>query len=706
MKLSLLLPSALIAAGVLLLGVRVGSASIQECADWINRSANATTTQDRIAFATKALELYQPGYDPKIKGTALFNRGSAYLLDKDFDKASADLEEAVKLAPMIKKAWINLGSVRLHFKRYAEAVDAYDRSLKLDWRSTPYVATPFIRTNTETKITDMAEENSDAGTYDGRGAAYQRLGKLDAALADYNRALEISPKQASFLAHRGHVLHLLKRDDDGRKDFDRALELDPNEKLALLLRASDRMSRYDFEGAFQDQAKLVAIEPEKAFNHQVYATYAKLSGHYEIAVAEESKNFDMGGARVASDLFTRAEALFDLARYQEALKDFLEVKEKDPKALRLYYFLAETYRNLKDFTNAASTLDAAIAQEPKNEELYMSQGNLFENQDKNEEALAAYAKAIEASPKWAQPHALRGTVFNKLKKYPEAAEEYGKAIEIDPKYAFAYYLRAVAFKQSGQTEKELADLGKAIELKPDDADALQLRASALMDQRRYAEALSDADKAVSLLKSTNAYGLRALIEDRLGKLEQAVADFTKAMELDSKDSRLPYFRASTETELRRFDAALADYDLAAQKGYEPALVEAYKGKTLETSGKLAPALESYAKSLAIKPTSDAYELRGFSLLERKTFQEAAADFQKATETDDTDAFGWCGRAAAAWARGDKANGITFYRKAIEKDDRFAKDLDDVSKDLPFTDYQSKIVRELAAATAADFNSKK
>ena len=63
-----------------------------------------------------------------------------------------------------------------------------------------------------------------------RGARYVAKGRYDQALADYDRAIELSPDHASGFMGRGNTYYAMGRYDQALADYDRAIELDPTEE--------------------------------------------------------------------------------------------------------------------------------------------------------------------------------------------------------------------------------------------------------------------------------------------------------------------------------------------------------------------------------------------------------------------------------------------------------------------------------------------
>jgi len=79
---------------------------------------------------------------------------------------------------------------------------------------------------------DRATELSaaDARVFTGRGQTYGEMGQYDQALADLNRAIELGgPNQALAIFRRGETYRRMGHYDRALADFDHAIELDPAE---------------------------------------------------------------------------------------------------------------------------------------------------------------------------------------------------------------------------------------------------------------------------------------------------------------------------------------------------------------------------------------------------------------------------------------------------------------------------------------------
>ena len=84
-----------------------------------------------------------------------------------------------------------------------------------------------------------------AFNYNGRGNALLAQGKLDQAIADYSQAIELAPQFADAYANRGLVLLLQGKASEAERDFEQSLRLAPTLKATLetrINRAKQKMA--------------------------------------------------------------------------------------------------------------------------------------------------------------------------------------------------------------------------------------------------------------------------------------------------------------------------------------------------------------------------------------------------------------------------------------------------------------------------------
>jgi len=127
-----------------------------------------------------------------------------------------------------------------------------------------------------------------------------------------------------------------------------------------------------------------------------------------------------------------------------------------------------------------------------------------------------------------------------------------------------------------------------------------------------------------------AYNNRGKVFIDKGRLDEAIADFDKAIALDQFYYRAYYNRGFVFDKMGRLDEAIADFDKAIVLA--PSFHEAYynRGLTYNKTGLFDKAIESLSKSLEIDPDDvDALVSRGISYALIGRNDRAFEDFNKA-----------------------------------------------------------------------------
>ncbi len=110
--------------------------------------------------------------------------------------------------------------------------------------------------------TMIAEDHEDALAWVSRGAAHMRLENLDAALEDFNRAIELHPNRARPYHLRGLIHEKQGNLDEALEDFSHAIALDPEYGAALYSRSALFNRMGDNERANED-ARAFAVLSER-----------------------------------------------------------------------------------------------------------------------------------------------------------------------------------------------------------------------------------------------------------------------------------------------------------------------------------------------------------------------------------------------------------------------------------------------------------
>ena len=154
-----------------------------------------------------------------------------------------------------------------------------------------------------------------------------------------------------------------------------------------------------------------------------------------------------------------------------------------------------------------------------------------------------------------------------------------------------------------------------------------------LDLRRVQE-----DKDVQRRRLAEAYRQRGLVHARKGAFDQAIADYDAALQHDPDAVMIAYDRANAYFRLQSYERAVDDYTLTLS--HAPDHLEAYlnRGLAQAARGEYVEALRDYNRAIALDPQrAITYHHRGraYARLDRHT--EALADYARALELNPRDA---------------------------------------------------------------------
>jgi tetratricopeptide (TPR) repeat protein len=194
-----------------------------------------------------------------------------------------------------------------------------------------------------------------------RGNCYYAKHDFDRAIADFDQALRLDPKNAGAYGNRANALQARGDADDAIKDYNESLRLNPRNAYAYLNRGSFLMEQGDFAGALADYAKTLAINPREEAPHIGRAKIYLMRCKREEALKEANAAIAIAPGQ-ASVYSCRASVYMELRRYKEAeadIKEAMRLKYYDPTAaLSLFAWFRGTCPD-PHFRNGKQALEAA-----------------------------------------------------------------------------------------------------------------------------------------------------------------------------------------------------------------------------------------------------------------------------------------------------------------------------------------------------------
>ncbi len=135
--------------------------------------------------------------------------------------------------------------------------------------------------------TQIIKQNPrNATAYYNRGISYRETGKIDLALADYNRAIEINPRYFEAYNNRGNIY--MARSDNRRalQEFDQALKINPKYAIAHNNRGEAFENMKQLDDAMAAYNRAIELNPRYARAYANRGDIWRKKGQRENAIAD------------------------------------------------------------------------------------------------------------------------------------------------------------------------------------------------------------------------------------------------------------------------------------------------------------------------------------------------------------------------------------------------------------------------------------
>ncbi|TFI52074.1 tetratricopeptide repeat protein [Mastigocladus laminosus UU774] len=301
----------------------------------------------------------------------------------------------------------------------------------------------YLKLTQEQKIEKVLEIQDLLGekhqTEDSRVRLLFELGNLlytakeyEAAVASYDKALEIKPDYHQAWYIRGIALDELGRNEEAIASYDKALEIKPELHQTWYIRGItlDDLGRY--EEAIASYDKALEIKPEL---HQIW--------------------------------YIRGIALDELGRNEEAIASYDKALEIKPDGHQAWNNRGFVLAQLGRYQEAIASFDKAVEIKPDDHEAWYIRGIALAQLGRYKEAIASFDKAVEIKPDKHEAWYIRGFALAQLERHSEAVASYDKAVEIKPDLHQAWYNKACCYALQGNIEQAIANLQRAISLNPE-----------------------------------------------------------------------------------------------------------------------------------------------------------------------------------------------------------------------------------------------
>ena len=367
----------------------------------------------RTTNVARAFELYV-----RARGimTDLSNPG-------DLDGAIQLLEEAVSLDPLFAAARLSLAEA--YATKFAESHDRqyFDKSME--------------------ELTRLASDEPSAKVFRIMATLHTSDGVPEKAVADLERAAELSQQSGAVYQELGAAYQKLGRTEDAERAYHRAMNLRPG-----FLSSPDALGRlYIGEGKYDAAANsfrhVIDDAPLNKVGYNVLGAIQYIQGDLEASRAtfERSIEVDPQGNYFAyANLGTLH---FNAARFADAIEAYeeaLTISDSDYQVWGnlafAYAFGAEPEKSREPFNRAINLAEDQLTNEPENVDLLVNLAGYYAMQGSEDSSRDLLDRVVTLEPRDPNVFAKIGETFEDLGNRDAALEWIGRAVDggIPPAY--------------------------------------------------------------------------------------------------------------------------------------------------------------------------------------------------------------------------------------------------------------------------------
>ena len=370
--------------------------------------------------------------DPSV---ALLTEAEADIDKQNYSGAESLLKKFLEAHPDSYSAWYDLGYVYHALGQKDDSIAAYRKSIaaKPDvFESTMNLGLALAdsgQPEAEQYLREATKLKPSSNPAQGQKRAWMALGRFleipkpEDALAAFNQAAELDPKDPEPHLLAGALLEKERRSKEAEKEYQLAIAISPANADVLTALVNLYMGERRFEEAEGLLRKLLALRPNDASAHFQLGRMLAISGKTDDAIAEleTGVKLDPADAKAQRDL---ADLYADSGKYGLAQQLYSALIASHPNDGGLHYAFGKSLLKQKQFPEAERQLEKAVELQP---DLGAAYGDLAIAADQNKD----YSLAIKASdlrakylPEIPMSYFLRATAYDHLYDAKQAAKYY------------------------------------------------------------------------------------------------------------------------------------------------------------------------------------------------------------------------------------------------------------------------------------------
>ncbi|MHB8473051.1 MAG: tetratricopeptide repeat protein [Gammaproteobacteria bacterium] len=509
-----------------------------------------------------------------------------YLLLADFlisqhrgEKFESELTSAIQAHPKVPGLRFALAAYYLKLNKPAQAESVYNQIIDLDsigpdgMKARKQLAELFLRENKSAQASVLIAAVLKDNPQDAQALLLR--GKIEitqvppdgrAAVADFRSVLKSQPESIEVLTLLARAHQVNNEPGLAKEALQKAVRAapkdpDPTIRLAKFLMINDN----DKDGALRVLNEFLTNSPDN-----LPVLEAKL-------VVLDAKNDAAGVTETISSMkkmypdkpvgyFHAGEFLTSQGKYQEALREFEQARDRAKSEFRPVAAIAKLYLKLGNRPGAIKALDDYLTANPANLDAMQTKASILASANDAPGFFKVIDDIKRAYPDKPYGYFLAGEYFLSQKTYDKARDELKEAAVKAPDADKVAEELTKAYVGAGQGDDAIVWLQRVAKNKPTDAMMPYLIGEVRAAQGKSTEAIEALQQSIKLdPKHHDAYNKLAQEYIRLHNFDAAIKVYRQGMQAIPGDDGLQFNLASIYESTGRFAEAMELYEALLKK---------------------------------------------------------------------------------------------------------------------------------------------
>ena len=569
-------------------------------------------------------------------------RGDEYAQQEKYKEAVIEYKNAVKAEPGDAVLRYKLAKAALEARDFPTAFQELQKTVELDpnhYEAKGKLGEIYLASGKPEEAAQIADNLVASRPQDPQGYILKsgiavRAGKVDEAIAQLKKAVELDPKAVRPILTVGN-LYLLKRDRKSAMEwYDKALAADPNAPEAHVARGNSFFASGELDDGAKEYRKAIELSKEKENLRIALAEHYLYQGRMEDsekelnAVIQEMNSLkarkvlaeiklETGKPEEAKPLvdailkgnekdldgkFLKGRIALSEKRLEDAKALFAEVIKQDAALARahLYNGMTEILQGYLDV--GKKEVQEAVRLEPNNVRARLVLGEIYLKSNAPAAAEKEALEVLQRHPSNVQAVVLYGDSFLARKDWAKAEQVYTAMIRQMPKSPLGYFKMGLVRKFQDKPSEAAGYFSQAVERNPKDLTSVNEYIFALV-------AAKQADKAKKVLDEYVAKEPKnPLLWETAGRFHLAMREpaeaetaFLKAIEL-APDYTEPYYELGVlYIAQKKLPEAEAKFVKVIERNEKNVGAHTLLGVVQNSLGKIEEANKQYRRSLELSP---------------------------------------------------------------------------------------------------------